>query len=135
MNDTLITNTYRPILEIIDDTTLGLHDNLIPACSPEMYKAVGIKEYHKSCAENFRTSLKKLGEEYKYTPQPWNLFMNVILQSDGKLEFKQPVSKAGDYIELQAKMDCIMVFSSCPDDYYPTNGGDGSPRDAHIKIF
>jgi uncharacterized protein YcgI (DUF1989 family) len=30
-------------------------------------------------------------------------------------------------------MDCLMVFSACPDDVYPTNGGDGSPCDVHLE--
>jgi uncharacterized protein YcgI (DUF1989 family) len=35
---------------------------------------------------------------------------------------------------MRAEMDCLMVFSACPDDVYPTNGGDGTPVDAHVEL-
>ncbi len=45
------------------------------------------------------------------------------------------VCEPGDYVELRAEIDCVVAFSACPDDVYRTNGGDGTPADAHFAIF
>lgn len=51
-----------------------------------------------------------------------NFFMPAPVKNCGKIECLRPRSSAGDYVELGAEVDCIMVFSACPDDVYPTNG-------------
>ncbi len=53
----------------------------------------------------------------------------------GHIEFRRPESRPGDYVEVAAEIDCVVVFSACPDDVYPTNGGDGRAVDAHFTIF
>ena len=55
--------------------------------------------------------------------------------SGRRIAFERPNCRPGDYVELRAEMDCVLVFSACPDDVYPTNGGDGTPRDAHVGIL
>lgn len=37
------------------------------------------------------------------------------------LKFEAPISKAGDHVVLKAEMDCIVAFSSCPQDILPIN--------------
>jgi uncharacterized protein YcgI (DUF1989 family) len=32
----------------------------------------------------------------------------------GSLEFCEPKSKPGDFIVMQAEMDCVIAFSACP---------------------
>ncbi len=36
---------------------------------------------------------------------------------------------------IAATRDAIVAFSACPDDVYLTNGGDGTPTDAHFGVF
>ncbi len=35
---------------------------------------------------------------------------------------------------MKALIPCLMVFSAYPDNVYPTNGGDDSPRDVSLEV-
>jgi len=133
--DVLITNRYRPILKIIADTSPGGHDTLIAACSEPMYRRAGAAPGHANCADNLAASLAARGMNLAFTPQPWNLFMIARVPDGRTIAYQRPVARPGDYVELEAQMDCVMVFSACPDDVYPTNGGDGQARDVEIAVL
>jgi hypothetical protein len=133
--DTLIDNRYRPVLKIVADTSPGGHDTLIAACSAEMYERAGAGAGHANCADNLRAALKAHGRALPFTPAPWNIFMLAPVCDGRRIDFVRPASRPGDHVELLAEQDCLMVFSACPDDVYPTNGGDGTPRDAHVELL
>jgi uncharacterized protein YcgI (DUF1989 family) len=40
----------------------------------------------------------------------------------------------GEYITLRAEMDCIIAFSSCPQDIVPINGPNCEIADTHYTI-
>jgi len=130
--DVLLTNRYRPILTITEDTSPGGHDTLIAACSAAMYENAGQPPGHANCADNLRAALESHGIELGFTPAPWNLFMLAPVRDGRTIDYVRPTSSPGDHVEVEAAMDCLMVFSACPDDVYPTNGGDGTPRDVEI---
>jgi hypothetical protein len=132
--DTLLTNRYRPILKIAEDTSPGRHDTLIAACSGPMFVRAGADAGHANCADNLARALESRGCQLGFTPQPWNLFMLAPVKDGRTIDFVRPIARPGDYVEVEARMDCLMVFSACPDDVYPTNGGDGQPRDVHIDL-
>jgi len=135
VGDVLATNRYAPLLEIVADTSPGGHDTLIAACTEEMYTRAGRPAGHANCADNLRAALATLGVDAGPTPAPWNLFMLAPVGAGGAIRFTRPTSAPGDYVELAATRDAIVAFSACPDDVYPTNGGDGSPADAHFVVF
>lgn len=132
--DKLFTNRYRTILTILKDTSPGGHDTLIAACSRKMYERAGHTKPHANCADNLAGAVKSFGIHIGLTPSPWNLFMMAPVKKNGHITYIQPKSAPGDYLELRAEADCIMAFSACPDDVYPTNGGDGQARDVHLVI-
>jgi len=133
--DRLVTNRYRPILTLLSDTSPGGHDTLIAACSKEMYAHMGHNGTHANCVDNLTTAVKPFRIPIGLVPSPWNLFMLAPVTTSGGIEYLRPRSAPGDYVELRADVDCIMAFSACPDDVYPTNGGDGRPRDIHLVVF
>jgi uncharacterized protein YcgI (DUF1989 family) len=49
------------------------------------------------------------------------------LDASGAWTIATPVSKAGDYIDLRAEMDCVMALSNCPQDLNPCNDGHLKP--------
>ena len=55
----------------------------------------------------------------RLVPQPFNLFMNTFVESDGMLLIRDPLSKSGDKIIMIAKMSLIIVVSVCPMDLNP----------------
>jgi uncharacterized protein len=131
--DVLITNLYRPILEILDDTSGGGHDTLIAACSSAMYAWAGAGRDHPNCAANLRAALAGKGRACSFTPAPWNLFMLAPVRDGQTIDYVRAACPPGGFVEVKALMDCLMVFSACPDDVYPINGGDGSPCDVHLE--
>lgn len=134
VGDTLVTNLYRPILTFARDTSPGLHDTLIAACNRHMFELAGRGNDHANCADNLRHSLAVHGISINAIPSPWNLFMNTQVINGRRIEFARPVSRPGDLVELRIEMDCLVAFSACPDDVYPTNGGDGTAADVLINI-
>jgi uncharacterized protein len=134
VNDAFVTNQRSPILTILEDTTLGNHDMLMPACDVHRYaKQYGLKEYHDNCTDNLRNALRELGEEgEEYSPSPFNAFMNIPIRDNNSLSWEAPTTEAGQYITFRAEMDLIIVFSACPNDALPINGNQS--RDAHFLV-
>ncbi|TNF83926.1 urea carboxylase-associated family protein [Pseudomonas sp. ICMP22404] len=131
--DSLLTNKRRRILTLVEDTTPGIHDTLVAACDPTRYVQLGVVGHHASCNENLFLALEAIGLLAPDTPSPLNLFMNVPVHEDGRIEFAEPVSKPGQYVCLKAEMDAIVVLSACPQDVTAVNGM--RPQDVHYRIL
>lgn len=135
VGDTFVTNRRSLILSIVEDTSPGNHDMLMPACDTHRYtKQYGLKEYHASCTDNLRDALielEEVGEEF--SPSPFNLFMNIPIHDGSRLSWEPPTTLAGQYVTFRAEMDLIIAFSACPNDQTPINGGTSS--DVHFQIF
>lgn len=133
--DVLVTNLRHPIMRLVEDTSPGIHDTLIPCCDLARYRQLGVQGHHASCAENFASALGRLGLVPPLPPAPLNLFMNVPMQANGSLGVAPPASKPGDHVVLAAEADCILVLSACPHDIFPVNGADRTPRDVSYEIL
>lgn len=127
---------YDLMFEITADR-VDRHWGAGTGCSPLTYKKS--KWYrgkdiagHPNCQENLAKSI----EPYGLTPfdvhDPFTPFMNVRIEQDGSYEIDRPISKTGDFIDLQAKMDCLVAISACPSELAPTN--DFAARPLKIQI-
>jgi uncharacterized protein YcgI (DUF1989 family) len=134
VGDSLVTNQRRPILTLVEDTSPGIHDTLIAACDRYRYTLLGCSEYHDNCTDNLAAALAELGVQAPVTPSPWNLFMHIPVQPDGRLSFEPPLCKPGDSVLLRAEMDCFLAFSACPQDIVPINGIACTPTEAHVEV-
>ncbi len=134
VGQSMVTNHRRPILTVLEDTSGGIHDTLLAACDRYRYELLGCEEYHDNCTDNLAAAMAELGLTPPETPSPWNLFMNIPVGPDGSVSFEPPVSKPGDYLTLRAEMDCVVVFSACPQDIVPINGLDCVPTEAHFEV-
>lgn len=135
LGDHLYTNRRRPILTLVEDTSPGVHDTLMAACDDYRYRLLGCTEYHDNCTDNLAAAMKAIGLEAPETPSPWNLFMNIPWSADGTLAFEPPLTRPGDYVVLEAKLDLVIAFSACPQDILPINGRAGRPTEAHFQIL
>lgn len=134
IGDSLVTNRRRPILTIIEDSSPGIHDTLLAACDRYRYELLGFED-HDNCTDNLIDALAKLNSKPTEIPCPLNLFMNIPVIEGKYIEFRPPVSQAGDYIIFYAEIDCIVAFSCCPMDAVPINGLACQPTEAHYEIF
>ena len=135
VGDSLVTNRRRPILTLLEDTSPGIHDTLLAACDRYRYELLGCAGYHDNCTDNLEAELAELGYRALETPSPWNLFMNIPVGVSGRLSFEAPVSNPGDYVLLRADLDCVVVFSACPQDVIPINGQGCVPTEAHFQVL
>jgi uncharacterized protein len=135
VGDTFVTNRRRPILQVVEDTTPGIHDTLIAACDRYRYEQLGCAEYHDNCTDNLAAALRELGETVVETPSPLNLFMNIPVIDGRYVEFRPPTCRRGQYVALRAMMDVIVAFSACPQDIIPINGVACTPTAAHFTVL
>jgi uncharacterized protein YcgI (DUF1989 family) len=136
VGDTLVTTKRRDIMTIIEDTTPGIHDTLMPSCDRYRYEQLGCTEYHMNCKDNLEVALDKIDVERLVHPAPLNLFMNIpVSPSDNNsIAWDGCPAGVGEYITLRAEMDCIIAFSSCPQDIVPINGPNCEIQDTHYLI-
>ena len=132
--DVLVTNRRRALIEIVEDTSPGVHDILIACCDLPRYQQLGASGYHDNCADNFKMSLLAIGEQVVHVPSPFNIWMNIPVSKSGEYEWKPPVSAPGDYIVLKAHEDCIAIMSACPQDMTPVNGVNAVPKELEFQI-
>ncbi len=135
VGQSMTTNRRRPILSLMEDTSGGIHDTLLAACDRYRYELLGCVGYHDNCTDNLAAALAELGLTPPETPSPWNLFMNIPVAPDGSVSFEPPVSRPGDHLTLRAEMDCIVVFSACPQDIVPINGVNCVPTEAYFQVI
>jgi uncharacterized protein YcgI (DUF1989 family) len=134
LGDQLVTNRRRPVLTLVDDTSPGVHDTLIPACDPARYRLLGAPEGHASCQQNFLGAVRDSGLGPTEVPSPLNLFMNIPWSAEGRLEFAPPLSRPGDLVRLRAELDLLLVLSACPQDLVPVNGVELRLTDIHYRM-
>jgi uncharacterized protein len=128
-----VTNARRPILTLEEDSSPGIHDMLIAACDPPRYIPLGVTGWHASCEENLQKAMSEIGvEPPRYAPQPINLFMNTPARASGDIEWLPAETSAGDYVQLRAELDLILVVSACPQDILPINRRDPTPIELEL---
>lgn len=154
VGDTLVSQKRAPMVRLSEDTSPGVHDTLIAACDRWRYSELGVQGYHESCTDNCWDALYTLsnsvdaevaealrGLQAKLggrVPDPFNLFMNIPVMQEGTgakrgVSFEPPVTKAGDYVVLDALRDVVVVMSACPQDVLTINGK--NPVDAHFQVL
>ena len=123
VGDQLRTNLRNPMFEVIKDT-VGSHDLLLAMCDERRYLVDYGVEHHRNCLTNFDEALKPYGISRTQIPDPFNIFQNTEIKSDGRLIQKPCVSQTGDHIVFRALMDVIGAVSACPMDLNPIGGGE-----------
>jgi uncharacterized protein YcgI (DUF1989 family) len=109
----LWSNRSQKMMEIIEDTN-GRNDFLLAPCSRETFQILyNNPDYHPSCFENLYTNLSDFGIAPDDIPTAFNIFMNVQFAQSGELSVDPPLSKAGDYVLFEAKMDLIVGLTAC----------------------
>jgi len=116
------------LLTIVDDT-VGRHDTIGGACSPESNTVrYGHHTKHQhACVDNFLTALSPLGRGKRDLVSNVNWFMNVPVETDGALGIVDGLSAPGKYVELRAERPVLAVISNCPQINNPCNAFNPTP--------
>jgi len=129
--DVLWSDRSNRMLTIVADE-VGRHDMFYGACSSEMYRMQHGVEDHPNCHDNLSAALRELGIDPVFLPQPFNFFMNVEVDDDGRLSIVAPRSRPGAAIVLRAEMDLVVALSACP---AGTCNGGAPPRPVGFEIL
>jgi urea carboxylase-associated protein 1 len=127
----LRSNLGRPLLDIVADTC-GRHDTLGGACATESNQvryALDKKHMH-ACRDSWLLAVSEhpeFGLTKRDITHNINFFMNVPVTEDGYLTFADGISAPGKYVELQARMDVIVLISNCPQLNNPCNAYNPTP--------
>lgn len=124
----VISNEGRVMLTVTADSC-GRHDTSAGACSCES-NTVRFGHYTKylhACRDNFVIEVSKHGMSKRDVVPNINFFMNVPIEPSGEMTIVDGISAPGDYVELVAEMDVLLVISNCPQINNPCNGFDPTP--------
>ena len=125
-DDVLYSNLANPMFTMIEDT-IGNHDTICGCCSAEInflrYKVKNTP----SCRANFLRELSRHGLDSRSLVPNINFFMNIPFNANGEFQFKPPLSRPGDHVDLSAEMDCLAVISNCPQILNPANNYNPTP--------
>jgi len=132
----LMSNEGNVLLEIVADTC-GRHDTLGGACATEsntVRYAHETKCMH-ACRDSWMLAVaenEQFGMSKRDITHNINFFMNVPVTAEGGLSFADGISAPGKYVELEAKMDVIVLISNCPQLNNPCNGYNPTPIEVLI---
>lgn len=107
----LVTNRRRALM-VLGKDTVGTHDLLMPASTTEYLESLGLKGV-KGCVEAVTDELTRLDISPSRFPDPVNLFMNVKLHQDGRLEPLPNQVQPGDYVICRVLRDATFIVSAC----------------------
>jgi len=116
----------QPMMTVIDDT-VGRHDTLAGCCSREINTVRYGQPGKWSCRDNFLAALGELGMNGRDIPPNVNFFMHVPVSGDGQIHIADGLSKPGDYVDLRAEKDVLVVISNCPQEQNPCSGFQPTP--------
>lgn len=108
----LFSDMGRVLFSITEDTC-GHHDTL-SGCSNVSTNAKYGEGGWKNSRDNFMLALTKHNMGKKDIMPNLNLFAHVVVEDDGSLAWVEGASKPGDYIDLRAEMNVLVVLSNCP---------------------
>lgn len=136
----LFSELGRVLFSIVDDTTEGLIDTLAGMSNPRLVEknfGKGVfndirNRYYKSGRENFLVELGKYGMGKRDIVQCLNLFRTVDVKEGSLLELSAKRPKQGDYIELKAEMNVLLVLSNTP---HVMEQGEYHPGDIDIVMY
>ena len=133
--DYLKSTLCRPMMTIVKETaeTKGVHSVHGRMCTRWTYEVHAV-DSRDGCFE----IISKVISPYDLLPEdiPDAICFNmnyVHHPEEHRWEIKEPVSRAGDYVELRAEMDCLVAMSNCPQDILnPCNSWHCTPMKIEI---
>ena len=135
VGNVLVSNLRRPMLELVEDLSPGVHCMLFAACDAARYRLLGCETYHDNCADNLREAVAARHVPLPYVPTPLNLFMNTKFDRHSVMRIEPPEAQPGDSVTFRAAHNCIIALSACPQDMVPVNANGCTPKAVAYTVF
>ncbi|MFO1162279.1 MAG: DUF1989 domain-containing protein [Reyranellaceae bacterium] len=108
----ILTDMGRVFLSLIEDTS-GAHDLLVGGSTPESsFAAHGATT--RNTQDNFLAAAAKLGLGLRDIPPSVTFFAPVSVDVDGRFSWNGERKRPGDFVDLRAESDLVLVASNCP---------------------
>lgn len=109
------------VLGSVTDDTCGWHDpisgHLDRAQTNAKYGEARYQqhrnEFHRNSRDNFLIELEKYGLSLRDLPANINFFSKVAVELDGSLHFVPGNSKPGDFVQIRAGMNVLVIVDTC----------------------
>ena len=122
----------NPLMTVVADTC-GAHDTIGGCCSDWINRTRYDAPGQRNCRDNFLAEFEKWGMDERDMVANLNFFAYVPVGPRGEMDFKPPISKPGDYVDLRAERDVLTIISNCPQINNPAAGFNPSPLQITIR--
>ena len=121
----ILSDMGRVFLSLIEDTS-GAHDLLVGGSTPASALAA-YGEASRNTHENFLAAASKLGLGLRDIPPCVSFFAPVSVDSSGRFVWNGARKRPGDFVDLRAEADLLLVLSNCPHPLDPARPAAGGP--------
>jgi urea carboxylase-associated protein 2 len=117
----LYSDMGRILCSIVEDK-VGWHDPIGGTSNAKLVRArygssryqEQRNDYHKNGRDSFLIEMGKWGLGPRDLTANVNFFARVDVAEDGSVSFGPDNSKAGDFVELRAEMNILVILNTCP---------------------
>jgi len=107
----ILSDMGRVVFSVIEDTS-GAHDLLVGGSTPASVLA-STGASGRNTQENFLAAVSKIGLDVRDIPPCITFFAPVALDGAGRFLWQEGRKRAGDFVDLRAVMNLIVVASNC----------------------
>lgn len=105
------------LAEIVDDSA-GPHDLCFPACSAAELGELSGRADHSNCVDLQRETQRHWGLGPGAAHDPLNLWLLTDVLPDGRLCYWPAACRIGDFVQLRALRDVLIVVNPCASDLF-----------------
>jgi uncharacterized protein len=121
----ILSDMGRVLFSLIEDSS-GAHDLMVGGSTPASASgAYGVAS--RNTQENFIAGAAKIGLGPRDIPPCVTFFAPVSLDSNGRFIWNGKAKKPGDFVDLRAEMNVILVLSNCAHPLNPTRPSPARP--------
>jgi len=121
----LLSDMGRVFMSLVEDTS-GAHDILVGGSTPASTLAA-FGETTRNTHENFLAAAAKIGLSLRDLPHCVTFFAPVSLDEQGRFLWREGRKRAGDFVDLRAEMNLIVVLSNCAHPLDPARPASSAP--------
>jgi uncharacterized protein len=120
----ILSDMGRVVFSLIEDSC-GAHDLLVGGSTPASVLASSGAS-GRNTQENFLAAVSKIGLGVRDISPCITFFAPVALDAAGRFIWKEGCKRAGDFVDLRAEMNLIVVASNCAHPLNPSQSAGGA---------
>jgi uncharacterized protein len=121
----ILSDMGHVFLSLIEDTS-GAHDLMVGGSTPASTLAA-FGTTTRNSRENFIAAAAKIGLGPRDIPPCVTFFAPVSVDSSGRFVWNAARKQSGDFVDLRAEMDVVLVLSNCPHPLDPARPAASQP--------